>query len=80
MLSLGLSSYAYIPGGRSHGLASQLPFPRPSTSTDWKANSSFLQLGFQMQDKFPQFVALSWGLSAAIVVESQGGGDVLRGS
>ena len=33
-----------------------------------------------MQDKFPQFIALSWGLSAAIVVESQGGGDVLRGS
>lgn len=33
-----------------------------------------------MHDIFPQFIALSWGLSAAMVVESQGGGDVLRGS
>ena len=32
-----------------------------------------------MHDMFPQFIALSWGLSAAMVVESQGGGDVLRG-
>ena len=39
-----------------------------------------MQLGFQMHDMFPQFIALSWGLSAAMVVESQGGGDVLRGS
>lgn len=33
-----------------------------------------------MHDIFPQFIALSWGLSAAMVVENQGGGDVLRGS